>query len=288
MSQTLAAGAAAAPSVRHNGAADHGLTTAVLRPYTTRDQPAVAADGPGRNHQRRGQRLAAAALAVPLVLVNAAAVYGQAGWAYERLAQIWILAGLFAAAIESIGVYLAVEAHAALMAGDASARLRLGSYAVGGLVGALNYAHFAGPGGKCTALAVAFGGLSAVSPWLWAIRSKSINRAELRRLGLVDPRAVRFAPLRWTLYPVRTYRAFRAAVWAGITSPAEAIELTEPDGPDDAAALDHLAWIEAGRLLGSGQHVSRDTLALAIRARGASIANARAGELARRIMETEA
>ena len=164
-----------------------------------------------------------AALILPLLLVNTAAVYGQQGWAYDHLGHGRVVAVLFAAAVESIGIYLAAEAHAALMAGDASLRLRLGSYAVGVLVGILNYAHFAGAGYAPDPLALTFGLLSSISPWLWAIRSRSLNRDRLRTLGLIDPRAVRFSPLRWVLFPARTGQAFRGAVWAGVVQPAEAI-----------------------------------------------------------------
>jgi len=168
-----------------------------------------------------------AALILPLLLVNSAAVYGQAGWAHDHLTSAWPLAFLFAASIESIGIYLAYEAHAALMAGDASARLRLGSYLVGILAGSLNYAHFASTGYRPNPLAVTFGVLSSISPWLWSIRSRSMNRAHLRELGQIDPRAVRFSLLRWALFPVRCFRAFRGAVWAGIVEPTRAVELAD-------------------------------------------------------------
>lgn len=178
-----------------------------------------------------------APLALPVLLVNAAAIYGQQGWAYDHLGHSRSLAILFAIAVESIGVYLAAEAHAALMAGDASIRLRLASYAVGLLVGALNYAHFAEAAYRPNPLALTFGLLSSISPWLWAIRSRSLNRERLRTLGLVDPRAVRFAPLRWLLFPILTWRAFRGAVWAGIVQPAEAIALFESlEEPADSDA----------------------------------------------------
>jgi winged helix-turn-helix DNA-binding protein len=164
-----------------------------------------------------------AALLVPLLLVNTAAVYGQQGWAYDHLGHDRVIAVLFATAVESIGVYLAAEAHAALMAGDASARLRLGSYLVGLLVGTLNYAHFASAGYAPNPIALTFGLLSSISPLLWSIRSRSLNRDRLRDLGQVDPRAVRFSLLRWALFPIRTSAAFRAAVWAGIVQPSEAV-----------------------------------------------------------------
>lgn len=174
---------------------------------------------------------ATGALLLPLVLVNSAAVYGQTGWAHDHLIANWWLAAGFAAAVESIGIYLAFEAHAALMAGDASARLRAGSYLIGALAGALNYAHFAGQAYRPTPLAVTFAALSSISPWLWAIRSRSMNRARLRELGQIDPRAVRFAALRWALFPVRTVRAFRVAVWHGIVTPAEAVARSGVSAP---------------------------------------------------------
>lgn len=164
-----------------------------------------------------------AALVIPLLLVNTAAVYGQQGWAYDHLGHDRLIAILFATAVESIGVYLAAEAHAALMAGDASARLRLGSYLVGLLVGTLNFAHFASHGYRANPVALTFGLLSSISPLLWSIRSRSLNRDRLRELGQVDPRAVRFSILRWVLFPIRTGSAFRAAVWAGVVQPAEAV-----------------------------------------------------------------
>lgn len=169
------------------------------------------------------QVLRTVALIVPLLLVNSAAIYGQQGWAYDHIGHDRAVALMFAAAVESIGVYLAAEAHAALMAGDASARLRLGSYLVGLLVGALNYAHFSGPGYQVNPLALTFGLLSSISPMLWAIRSRSMNRDRLRELGLIDPRAVRFSLLRWLLFPIRCWFAFRNAVWEGIVQPAEAV-----------------------------------------------------------------
>jgi hypothetical protein len=244
---------------------------------TTSELPSSTADGRGRTRSM-------VALAVPLVLVNAAAVFGQARWAYDHLAESWTVAGLFAAALESIGVYLAAEAHSALMAGDASLRLRLASYAVGGLIGTLNYAHFAGHGFAPNALAITFGALSSISPWLWAIRSRSLNRDRLRTLGLVDPRAVRFSPLRWLLYPRRTFRAFRAAVWAGVVQPAEAVALAEGGtDADDADGIDRVALLEAARLRIAGLTITRDALAVAIRSRGHSVSNARATQLARQL-----
>lgn len=276
---------AAPRAVRLISPDDHDAAVTPDIPARTRpDQRSSTPDERGRA-AGRGHLASSVALAIPLVLVNSAAIYGQAGWAYEHLVQSIVLAILFAASLESIGVYLAMEAHAALMAGDASLRLRLGSYAVAGLVGTLNYWHFSAAWHP-TSLAVTFGALSSISPWLWAIRSRSLNRDRLRALGLVDPRAVRFSPLRWLLYPWRTYKAFRGAIWAGVIDPREAIALAEAlaaaDETDDAdEELQRVALVEAGRLLGQGGRITRDTLAAAIRGRGQTINNSRAGQLAR-------
>jgi hypothetical protein len=186
-----------------------------------------------------------AALLAPVLLVNAVAFSGQYAWANANLPRWDVLIGdgwgfnltaaAFAAALESIAIYLQYEAHTALMAGDASLKLRLGSYAVAFLAGALNYWHWANPDHSPTPAAVAFGALSAISPWLWAVRSRSMHREQLREQGLVEQRAVKFATARWLLYPRRTYSAFRLAVWEGETDPRAAIALLEQPAVTDVA-----------------------------------------------------
>ena len=102
------------------GAPAYDPAIEVTAPFHTLPAPLpaeAAAKTTGRRH--RTQTLA---LIVPLLLVNSAALYGQAGWAYDHLGHSRFVAVLFAAAVESIGVYLAAEAHGALMAGDASAQ----------------------------------------------------------------------------------------------------------------------------------------------------------------------
>lgn len=191
----------------------------------------------------------AAALLVPLVLVNASAIFGQAGWAFDHLVvptfraehTAWAVtvSVLFAAAVESIGVYLAWEAHSALMADQAAALLRLGSYGIGVLVGGLNYWHFAGNGGTPTAQAITFGVLSALSPWLWSIRSRSLNRGRLFELGLIDERGVKLSSSRKLWHPVRSIRVMSWAAWSGVTNPAAAVAgWEEHEAAKDAAKAD--------------------------------------------------
>jgi hypothetical protein len=182
----------------------------------------------------------------PLVLVNIVAVYGQYGWAEANLpgitvggATLPLWAVLFAAALESIAIYLSYEAHKARMAGDSSAKLWAAAYAVAFLAGALNYWHLADPvTHQPTPAAVAFAAMSLLSPWLWGIRSRSMNRDLLRKLDLIEPRAVKFSTARWVLFPAATFRAFRAAVWAGETNPRAAIAMLEQPAAAESVATD--------------------------------------------------
>jgi hypothetical protein len=175
----------------------------------------------------------------PLVLVNIVAVYGQYGWAEANLPGITVggstfplWAVLFAAALESIAIYLSYEAHKARMAGDSSAKLWAAAYGVAFLAGALNYWHLADPvTHQPTPAAVAFAAMSLLSPWLWGIRSRSMNREQLRKLDLIEPRAVKFSAARWVLFPRATFAAFKAAVWAGETNPRAAVALLDQSAP---------------------------------------------------------
>jgi hypothetical protein len=161
---------------------------------TTLTMPTVAA----RSRDRRRD----AALALPLILVNATAILGQVGWANDHLTHhVLALAVLFAATVESIGVYLSYEAHAALLAGEAALKLRLGSYALAAVAGGLNYSHYAAHTWHPTVAAVTFGLLSSVSPWLWSIRSRSMHRQALHAAGLIDRRSARFAAAKWLHFP---------------------------------------------------------------------------------------
>lgn len=180
-----------------------------------------------------------AVLVVPIVLVNGFAAYGQAMWAHANLAGGWPVAILFAGALESIALYLAAEAHAAMLSGDAALMRRAASYAAASLVGVLNWLHWADvPGRQAEILGWVFAGFSVVSPWLWSIRSRSMRRDALREAGLIDPRAVRFAPIRWLLFPVRTFRAFRAAVGEGVVDPQEAWALAPAKTPAAPAPVE--------------------------------------------------
>jgi hypothetical protein len=172
-----------------------------------------------------------------LLLVNAAAIWGQAGWALDHIVPAgwdW-RAGLalslaFAAAIELIGVYLADAADQLDALGLPAGGVRLGSYAVGLVSGGLNFTHWAGN----LSAAVAFGLLSAVSPFLWGIA------ARIRRGRPV-------APSRRFWHPKRSYELIRFMAWEGIADESDAIRaMAFRDGPEEApvspgTGLDRLA-----------------------------------------------
>jgi hypothetical protein len=177
--------------------------------------------------------------AIPIILVNAVAVIGQLAFLRDHLA--WGLPGdiLFAAALESIAIYLAYQAHLALISDDSALRLRLASYLFGAGIGVMNYSHYAGPHWRPTFTAVAVGMMSASSPWLWAIHSRRQSRDGLMARGLIESRALRLGATRWLWHPKRSAHVMWVATWAGIQSIAEAIALADPQPERSRAALDY-------------------------------------------------
>lgn len=172
-----------------------------------------------------------------LVVLNLVAMGGQAAWFYEHVVPHgkagWAAAIGIALVVEMIGVYLSSMAHASLMANQSAGLLRFGSYAVGLLVGALNYAHYS----TVLAAAVTFGALSTISPWLWAVYSRFVNRDRLAELGLVDARGVKLSTSRKFWHPVKSTKVIRYAAWEGITDPATAVRAWEMDRSDPAAPV---------------------------------------------------
>jgi hypothetical protein len=166
--------------------------------------------------------------ALPVVLCNAVAVISQYSFFHSHLPR-WgnVGAVLFAAALESIAVFLAYMAHQALLSNDASLRLRLGSYAVGLAIGAINYSHFA-VNLRPTVEAVSVGILSAASAPLWGIYSRRVSRDALMERGAIEDHAVRLGSARWTFHPVKSLKVLSAAVWSfPDATPTEAIETWE-------------------------------------------------------------
>jgi hypothetical protein len=175
--------------------------------------------------------------AIPVVLVNAVAVIAQL--AFLRTHLTWMPAGkvLVAVTLESVAVYLAWQAHLAIMADDSAMRLRLAAYAFAAIVGAMNYSHYRAPGWQPTFPALVFGLCSVISPWLWAIHSRRQSRDSLKARGLIEPHAVRLGATRWTWHAYRSARVMWHATWAGENDPAKAIALAEKHEPAEAVQV---------------------------------------------------
>jgi hypothetical protein len=205
---------------------------------------------PGRAH-RIGDAITthrAWLAAIPITFVNSVAFFGQLGFLRGHLH--WILPGqiLFGVTLESIAVYLAWQAHLAQLADDSAMRLRLAAYGAGLVIGAMNYSHYAAPHWRPTFAAIAFGGLSAISPWLWSVHSRRTSRDDLKDRNLIEPHAVRLGATRWTWHPLKSARVMWHATWKGENDPAAAIALAAaaelPEIGIDAAVLSQMTHKE--------------------------------------------
>jgi hypothetical protein len=172
---------------------------------------------------------------VPLLLVNAAAIYGQVAFFYEKVAPaIWpipakvALSLLIAAAIESVAVYVGWHAHDALImkASATAAKLRRASYGVAAFVGLINYWHFTDGYEllRPTAASFAFGLLSLISPWLWGLHTRRVQHRQLAREGVVDEAGATFSGERIRAFPFRSYMARRWSIDNYVTDPRAAWE----------------------------------------------------------------
>lgn len=191
-----------------------------------------------RAARRATIRAAAAALGraarpvVPLLLVTGFAGIGQVLWALDHVAPpTWgwplrvVMAIGAAAAVESISLNVQWHAHDAHVHGRmaSAARLRRASYVIAALVAAINYAHFAGPDGSITPAAVMFALFSAASPWLWGLHTRRVREIHLAEAGAaVDTAGAVFAPIRWRLFPLRTFGAWRWSIDHAVIDPTEA------------------------------------------------------------------
>ncbi|HEY6117076.1 MAG TPA: hypothetical protein VI172_14075 [Candidatus Dormibacteraeota bacterium] len=171
----------------------------------------------------------------PLLLVNAAAIYGQVAFFYDSVApSTWptigklALALVIAGAVESIAVYVGWHAHDALLhkAGTTAARLRRWSYLIAGLVGAINYAHFANWDKNLglNAASAAFGLLSLLSPWLWGLHTRRMQHVQLTKEGAVDATGATFSAERIRSFPIRSAAARRWSIDHYVTDPQQAWE----------------------------------------------------------------
>ncbi|MCG5460871.1 hypothetical protein MED01_004297 [Micromonospora sp. MED01] len=187
-----------------------------------------------RNRKARAEFMAKLRPVLPLLLINGGAAYAQGAYAYEEIAPgHWnapskvAFALAFSAALESIAVYVQWHAHDALMlnAHATAASLRRASWAIAGVVGAINYAHFA-DGMAPTAAAVAFALLSLLSPWLWGLHTRRAQHLQLlaEDANLIDEGGVEFSPQRRRAFPIRSFMAKRWSIDHGERDPRKAWE----------------------------------------------------------------
>lgn len=182
-------------------------------------------------------RITGAVTAIPVILVNVVATTGQ--YMYLRDHLPWPMFGIitFAAALESVALYLAYMAHKALIAMDNSFKLRMGAFMFGLLAGFMNYSHYS-HGLRPTFTGIATGIMSASSPLLWGVYSRRMSRDALMERGLIEPGAVRLGSVRWLMHPAKSYQVFRDAAWTGERNAGiaitdwEAVKVNQVKRPD--------------------------------------------------------
>ncbi|QLQ38014.2 hypothetical protein [Micromonospora robiginosa] len=176
---------------------------------------------------RIGAGLRAARTIAPLLLVNAAAVGGQTGYAITRTPESWpaparlAVALVYAATVESIALYVNWHAHDALMhrATGTATEMRRRAYLIAAVVAAMNYSHFDGEHWTPTPFAVGSGMASLLSPWLWGLHTRRAQQLQLLRADLVDETGAVFDRKRRRAFPIRTWRAERWSIEHHIRDP---------------------------------------------------------------------
>jgi hypothetical protein len=101
---------------------------------------------------------------------------------------------------------------------------------------------------RWTLAAVAFGLMSAASPWLWGIHTRRVSRDVLMADGQVEGHALRLGATRWVWHPYRSARVMRHATWVGETKPTAAIGFVYPQESQGPAAVPVLDTIPADKL----------------------------------------
>lgn len=192
---------------------------ATIKPTRNKKGNVVRTSQPNRSNWRHK-----AITALPLILVNLVAVYGQMAWAKEHINQ-WGLFGqiIFAFALESVAIAISYHSLLAELANDSALKLKLASYGFGLIVGILNYSHWAKPGFKPTATAIVVGMFSFLSPWLWNMYSRRVSRNTLKLNNLIEDHSIRLGSARWVYHPLKCFVVMSKATWNGTKIPSEAI-----------------------------------------------------------------
>lgn len=190
---------------------------------------------------------------IPQTLVTSFAGIGQVLWALDQVAPpAWVwparlaLAIGAAAAVEVIALDVQWHGHDAYLRDQhaTAARLRRASYLIATVVAGVNYSHFCAAGGGPTPAAVMFALFSLVSPWLWGLHTRRVHEIRIAESGgVVDVTGAAFAPIRWRLYPIQTWKALRWSVAHYVSDPRAAWEGSrgEPVGDTPPATPEPVA-----------------------------------------------
>jgi hypothetical protein len=162
-------------------------------------------------------------LAIPVTLCMTVAFFGQLGWIHDHLKWGWPGQITMALALESIALFFAWQSYNSEMANDSALKSKIAAYAMGLLVGWLNYSHYAKAFEYPNGIAIITGMMSTISPWLASSWSRRVSRNLLASKGLIEGHALRLGTTRWLWHPIRSAKVMFNATWEGQTIPIKAI-----------------------------------------------------------------
>lgn len=228
---------------------------------------------------RTGQLGRRALYAAPFVVVVLAPAV--ASWhGLVELGRDWLQLGdgapLVPLTIDSAGLYLALLAWRATLAGDSAGIDRFLVWVYAGTSAGLQLWYHDAHGGMRAGVVYAIASLSAAL--LWERTLRAMRRQELRVLGAIDAPSPRYRVLRWVFHYRETFGAWKLAIGEGISSPQQAMELyrsvdaaittssPRDDEPADEATLNKLLEAAAGRVAPElAGKTKRQALAIAFR-----------------------
>lgn len=192
---------------------------------------------PGRDWSRIGAKTLVGTRALLLGLVvlapEAAAWQGLLALARDtfRMTGGWeyLVPLLFGAA----AFYVALLAQRYVLRGDSAMTERALTWLYATAGAAFNFWHASTVLNE-TAAAIFFGGASLSAALLWDRTLRAWRRDQLREIGALEQPLPRFRALRWLLAMPSTFRAFRAAVLHGLTTPAEALAVAAAESKGTA------------------------------------------------------
>lgn len=198
----------------------------------------------------RTQVVSAAAFgvfAVVMLAIEALAFRGQLDFARYVMGLTDRYVYVVPVALEGGTLVTALLALRATLTHDPSFMHRVWTWILLGAAAAANWAG-ALAAGRDHMAALYLAGFCVVALRMWHAFLHGIQRSELRTAGALESPLPRFRPLRWLVAPRETFKAWKIAVIADVTSPLEAlalarreIEAVTPEAPRAVAAAVDLA-----------------------------------------------